>query len=80
MMALVFQLPIVSYVLARMGIITSDVLKNYRKHAVLIITIVSAIITPPDILTCLLVMGPLYLLYECSIGVVAFVERKSKHW
>ena len=78
MMALVFQLPIVSYVLAKMGIVTSDVLKYYRKHAVLVIAFVSAVITPPDILTCLLVMGPLYLLYECSIGVVAFVERKSK--
>lgn len=78
MMGLVFQLPILSYVLARIGIISSLVLRDYRKHALLAITIISAVITPPDILTCILVMGPLYLLYECSIWVVAFVEKRNR--
>ncbi len=77
MMGLVFQLPIISYVLARIGIISSSVLRDYRKHALLAITIISAVITPPDILTCILVVGPLYLLYECSIWVVAFVEKRN---
>lgn len=77
MMALVFQLPIISYALARMGVVSLKALKKYRKHAVLVITIISAVITPPDIMTCLLVMGPLYLLYECSIAVVAFVEKRK---
>lgn len=78
MMGLVFQLPILSYVLARIGIISSSVLRDYRKHALLAITIISAVITPPDILTCILVVGPLYLLYECSIWVVAFVEKRNR--
>lgn len=78
MMGLVFQLPIISYVLARIGIISSSVLRDYRKHALFAITIISAVITPPDILTCILVMGPLYLLYECSIWVVAFVEKRNR--
>ena len=76
MMALVFQMPIISYVLARIGVVSSRALRKYRKHAVLVIAIVSAVITPPDIMTCVLVMGPLCLLYECSVCVVAFVERK----
>lgn len=78
MMGLVFQLPILSYVLARIGIISSSVLRDYRKHALFAITIISAVITPPDILTCILVVGPLYLLYECSIWVVAFVEKRNR--
>jgi sec-independent protein translocase protein TatC len=77
MMGVVFQLPVVSYLLASLGIISSELLGGYRRHAVMVIAIVSAIITPPDIMTCILVMGPLYLLYECSIWVVAYVERKQ---
>ena len=76
-MGVVFQLPVVSYLLASLGIISSELLGGYRRHAVMVIAIVSAIITPPDIMTCILVMGPLYLLYECSIWVVAYVERKQ---
>ena len=78
MMGLVFQLPVVSYLLAKLGLIASDTLKNYRRHALMAITVLSAIITPPDVLTCILVMGPLYLLYECSIVVVMFAEKKQK--
>ena len=78
MMGVVFQLPIISFVLAKMEILTSAALRNYRRHALLAITVISAVITPPDVMTCLLVMGPLYLLYECSIGVVAFVERRKR--
>lgn len=78
MMGVVFQLPIISFVLAKMEVLTSEALRNYRRHALLAITVISAVITPPDVMTCLLVMGPLYLLYECSIGVVAFVERRKR--
>lgn len=78
MMGVVFQLPIISFVLAKMEILTSAALRNYRRHALLAITVISAVITPPDVMTCLLVMGPLYLLYECSIGVVVFVERRKR--
>lgn len=74
-MGVVFQLPIVAFFLAKMQIITSDMLSEYRKHAFLVIMFVAAIITPPDIMTLILVTIPLYLLYEVSIRIVAWVER-----
>lgn len=76
-MGLVFQMPIISFFFAKTGFVTSTALSNYRRHAILAITILSAVITPPDLLTCILVMGPLYLLYECSIFVVRLVEKNS---
>lgn len=74
-MGVVFQLPIIAFFLAKMQIITSDMLSEYRKHAFLVIMFVAAIITPPDIMTLVLVTIPLYLLYEVSIRIVAWVER-----
>lgn len=74
MMGLVFQMPVISFFLAKIGLVTSSVLRHYRRHAVLAITVVSALITPPDILTCILVVGPLCLLYECSILIIRMVE------
>lgn len=69
-MGVVFQLPVISFLLSRLGIINANVLIKYRKHAIMIITVVAAAITPPDIISCLLVMLPMYLLYECSIYLV----------
>ena len=74
-MGLVFQLPVIAFALAKMGVISSDVLSEYRKHAFLVIMFVAAIITPPDLMTLVLVTIPLYLLYELSIRVVRRVER-----
>lgn len=76
MMGLVFQLPVIAFVLAKMGIVDTELLRHYRRHALVIITIIAAIITPTtDIFTLLLVTGPIYLLYELSIFVVKRVER-----
>lgn len=69
-MGLIFQLPVIAYFLGRMGFITSEMLAQYRRHALIVIMMVSAIITPPDIMTLILVAIPLYLLYEVSIRVV----------
>lgn len=69
-MGLVFQLPVVAFVLGKMGMITSEMMSQYRRHAILVIMIVAAIITPPDLMTLVLVALPLYLLYEVSIKVV----------
>ena len=70
MMGLVFQLPITSFILAKIGIINSTILSKYRKQAFLIILTIAAIITPgQDIFTLILVTLPLYLLYEISIWV-----------
>ena len=73
-MGVVFQLPIIAFFLGKMGIITSAMLAQYRKHSFVIIMLVAAIITPPDLMTLILVTIPLYLLYEVSIRVVRWVE------
>ncbi len=70
LMGLVFQIPVLSVLLAKMGILTADFMRAYRKHAIIAIMLVGAIITPPDIFTLLLVSIPMYLLYEASIWLV----------
>lgn len=74
--AVLFQLPLLIYFLARMGLITASFLKRYRRHALVLLMVVSAIITPPDIFSLFLVVIPLYGLYECSILLASRVERK----
>ena len=69
-MGLVFQLPVLAYFLGKMGFITSDMLAQYRRHALIVIMLLSAIITPPDVMTLILVAIPLYILYEVSIRVI----------
>lgn len=66
---IVFELPVVMYVLAKIGIVTPDLLKKNRKYALVIILIVAAIITPPDIFSQMIVTLPLYGLYEVSVLV-----------
>ncbi len=70
LMGIVFQLPIFAFVLGKMGFIDADMLKQYRAYAFIIIMIVAAIITPPDIFTLILVTIPIYGLYETSILVL----------
>lgn len=73
-MGVVFQLPVIAFFLGKMGIISSKMLMRYRRHSFLIIMLLAAIITPPDIMTLVLVTIPLYLLYEVSIRVVKIIE------
>lgn len=73
-MGVVFQLPVIAFLLGKMGIITSKMLMRYRRHSFLMIMLLAAIITPPDIMTLVLVTIPLYLLYEVSIRVVKIIE------
>lgn len=70
----VFQLPVLAFFLGKMGVVTSGMLAQYRKHAFIVIMLVAAIITPPDLMTLVLVTMPLYLLYEVSIRVVRWAE------
>ena len=77
-MGLVFQLPIIAFFLGKIGAVQSSLLKRYRKYALVIIMVVAAIITPPDLMTLVLVTIPLYLLYEVSIGVLKRMEKKNK--
>jgi sec-independent protein translocase protein TatC len=76
---LVFQLPIIVYILSSLGILTPKFMRDKRRYAVIIILVLAAIITPsPDALTMLVVALPLYLLFEFSIIVSAVVERRRK--
>lgn len=70
MMGLVFQLPVISYFLGKIGLLSADFMRKYRRHALVAIMIVAAFITPPDVFTLCLVTLPLYFLYEISILVV----------
>lgn len=76
-MGLVFQLPVIAFFLGKIGAVQSSFLKRYRKHALVVIMVVSAIITPPDIMTLILVTIPLYLLFEVSISILKRMERKG---
>ncbi len=72
----VFELPVAIVILARMGLVSSTFLKKYRAHAVVILFILAAALTPPDIFTMFAIALPLLLLYEISILVAGFIEKK----
>ena len=74
---IMFELPMLIYFLAKIGIISSGFLKKYRRHAVVLILSVSAIITPPDVLSMILVFLPIIALYEASIVIAKRVEKKN---
>lgn len=70
-MGIVFEMPVLTWLFAKMGFINSDFLKQYRKHAIVIILIIAAIITPTsDIFTLLIVSLPMWMLYEASILII----------
>ncbi|MBN2614489.1 MAG: twin-arginine translocase subunit TatC [Bacteroidales bacterium] len=75
---LVFELPILVYFLTRIGVITPDFLKKNRKYMVIILLVVSAIITPPDVFSQMMVFIPLLTLYEFSILVSKRVYKKAQ--
>ena len=73
---IVFELPVAIFFLSKLGMVSPPFLRKYRRHSMVIILIVAAVITPsPDITSQILVAVPLFLLYEISIGVSAAVER-----
>ncbi len=78
-MGLVFQLPVIAFLFGKLGFITAEVMSKYKKHALVIIMLLAAIITPPDIMTLILVTLPLYLLYIISISIVKRAQRKKKN-
>lgn len=79
---IIFELPIIIYILTKIGLVTPEILRKYRKFALVIVLIVSAIITPPDIASQIIVTIPVIILYEISIyisrGVIKREERKLK--
>lgn len=73
-----FQIPVIAFALAKLGIVTHQLLSSSRRYAIMIILIVSAVLTPtPDMLTQLLLAGPIYILYEASIIVARIAGRKA---
>ncbi len=75
---IIFEMPVLVYFLSRMGILTPTFMRNYRKHAVVVILIAAAIITPsPDVTSQMIVAIPMYLLYEISVFVSASVIRRQ---
>lgn len=75
---LIFELPIAAYVLAKIGIINPDLMKKYRKHAIVIAFMLSGILTPPDVFSQILVAFPIVILYEISISIVKRVHKKRR--
>jgi len=73
---IVFELPIIIYFLSKVGLISSGFLKTYRKHAYVLLLLLAAIITPPDVFSMLLVSGPLILLYELGVFLSKRIEKK----
>ncbi|PZX59882.1 sec-independent protein translocase protein TatC [Algoriphagus ratkowskyi] len=74
--AIMFQLPVVVYFLAMSGMVTSGMLRAYRRHAMVIILVLSAIITPPDVISQILIAMPILVLYEAGIQIAKRLEKK----
>lgn len=74
----VFQVPLLVYFLVKIGLVPVMMLKRYRKHVFVIVLILAAIITPPDVISQIIVAIPLYLLYEFGILIGRRVERKAQ--
>lgn len=75
---LIFELPIIVYFLAKSGLITPEFMRTYRRHAIVLILVLSAVITPPDVASQILVSLPILVLYEISIKIAARIQRKAE--
>lgn len=73
----VFELPVLIYFLAKMGVVTEELLRKFRKHALVVFFLLAAILTPPDVISQVLVALPLILLYEVSIRIAKRVEKRK---
>jgi sec-independent protein translocase protein TatC len=74
---IVFELPLIVYILAKLGLVTSDFLKKYRRHAIVLILVLASVITPPDIMSQILLTIPVYMLYEVGIFIAKRIESKD---
>ncbi|MDC8000076.1 twin-arginine translocase subunit TatC [Aequorivita todarodis] len=75
---IVFELPILMYILTKIGLVTPEILRKYRKFALIIVLVLSAVITPPDIVSQIIVAIPILILYEVSIYISKIVIRNQK--
>ncbi|ADV49956.1 twin-arginine translocase subunit TatC [Cellulophaga sp. E16_2] len=74
---IIFELPIIIYFLTKIGLVTPEILKKYRKIALVIVLILSAVITPPDVASQIVVSIPIIILYQVSIYISGYVIRKD---
>ena len=74
----IFELPIIAFFLTKIGVITPEFMRRYRKHAIVLALIVAAIITPPDVFSQILVAIPLLILYEISIFISARIVKQRE--
>lgn len=74
---LFFELPIIIFLLSKLGLVTPQFLRKYRKYGIVIILIVAAIVTPPDVVSQIIVSIPMLLIYEISIFISAYVVKKQ---
>ncbi|MCK0131768.1 twin-arginine translocase subunit TatC [Flavobacteriaceae bacterium F08102] len=74
---LLFEIPIIIYFLTKLGLVTPAFLKKYRKYALVIVLILAALITPPDVISQIIVTIPMMILYEISIYISKFVTKKE---
>ena len=76
--AITFEMPVLTFFLARTGLVDHKVLLRFARYAVVVIFIVAAILTPPDVVSQILLAAPLLVLYAVSVGVAYMVHRKAK--
>ena len=77
---LFFELPIVIYFLTKLGLVTPEFLRKYRKYAIVIVLVVAAIVTPPDVVSQTIVAIPMMIIFELSVIISSFVyKRKIKN-
>ncbi|WP_347372852.1 twin-arginine translocase subunit TatC [Aequorivita sp. Q41] len=74
---IVFELPILMYILTKIGLVTPEILRKYRKFALIIVLVLSAVITPPDIVSQIIVAIPIIILYEVSIHISKIVIKNQ---
>ena len=75
---IIFEMPIIVFYLAKMGLITDTLMRVYRRHAIVLILIIAAFVTPPDIMTQVIIGIPIYFLYELSIHIAARQTKKRE--
>jgi sec-independent protein translocase protein TatC len=74
---LFFELPVIIYFLTKLGLVTPLFLRKYRKYSVVIVLLISAIVTPPDVVSQIIVAIPMLLIYEASIFISVFVYKNK---